>query len=168
MTKAMVSLSPAGSGAGACRVCSDQPRVRRPARRLRSGGTERFPATPTATAGGTWERTTSPRPVTAWWKNSAGNSCHEQLTFSPFKGTEEWEHMREVYVRYATVGEQGTPDRVRATSILELGTHCLQRRMLCRSVWGRVSPWIAVCRSRRGGRVVGIIRIQLNRLDTLF
>ena len=54
-------------------------------------------------------------------ENSAGNSCHEQLTFSPFKGTEEWEHLREVYVRYATVGEQGTPGRERVTSTLELG-----------------------------------------------
>ena len=54
-------------------------------------------------------------------ENSAGNSCHEQLTFSPFKGTEEWEYTKVVYVQHGTVDAQGTPNRRFRYSSLGLG-----------------------------------------------
>ena len=42
-------------------------------------------------------------------ENAAGDSCHEQLTFSPFNGTAEWENIDLVRIQLGAIDEQGRP-----------------------------------------------------------
>ena len=46
-------------------------------------------------------------------ENTDGDSCHEELTFSPFNGTAEWEHLRGAQIRLGIVDEQGAPGHTR-------------------------------------------------------
>ena len=42
-------------------------------------------------------------------ENTAGDSCHEQLTFSPFNGTAEWENIALIRIQLGAIDEQGEP-----------------------------------------------------------
>ena len=42
-------------------------------------------------------------------ENTVGDSCHEQLTFSPFNGTAEWENIDLVRIQLGAIDEQGEP-----------------------------------------------------------
>ena len=42
-------------------------------------------------------------------ENTAGDSCHEALTFSPFNGTAEWEYLRGLWIVFGSFDAQGIP-----------------------------------------------------------
>ena len=50
-------------------------------------------------------------------ENTAGDSCHEALTFSPFNGTAEWEYLRGLWIVFGSFDAQGIPSGSWQTSL---------------------------------------------------
>ena len=49
-------------------------------------------------------------------ENTAGDSCHEELVFSPFNGMAEWEHLEGAAIWFAELDANGTPNWPRGES----------------------------------------------------